>query len=244
MSVADNNETLYTWLHYYGACTEALRWVRRTGLGLNGCWAICNRGDWMLWLLDQCVEAPRSALQLAAVEIAEHGARHLPTDAATQQTVERVLHVATHWAAGIVSSETTGYPVQQARKEVDALYWTLARRHDELPERNQVGRWRFSAQLAFAEALECVVNVPDFSDKREIKRLSRVVECYDSGLRMKLRERIARKHARVASTHVSPTVRQSEGVSYAAHYYVARALQVHTAHCTINELNPRMRRSR
>ena len=68
-------------LRRLGACEEAVAWAQNyTSLGLA--WKACERGDWMLWLLDRFSESQEQHQQivLAACQCARLSLRFVPPD--------------------------------------------------------------------------------------------------------------------------------------------------------------------
>lgn len=100
-------------LEKLGACREAIEWVdERT---LDEAWAVCERGDWMLWLLGWLAdtEEKRKPLVLAACDCAELALKYVP---AGELRPAEALRVARAWALG------DGVALDDVRRAAYATY--------------------------------------------------------------------------------------------------------------------------
>ena len=83
-----------------GACPEAITWARGYP-DLAAAWAVCERGDWMLWLAGKLSGPPdnpsRKRLVLAACECARLVLVHVP---AGEDRPRIAIETAERWARG------------------------------------------------------------------------------------------------------------------------------------------------
>ncbi len=87
-----------TWLKGKHACKAGPTWVRATPGEPKKLWAVCPRGDWMLWLAWKA-RVERRLLVRAACACARGALVHVP---ASDKRPRRALEAAEAWARGEV----------------------------------------------------------------------------------------------------------------------------------------------
>ena len=109
------------YLRSLGACAEAIRYAQNYP-SLQTAWDVCERGDWMLWLLGkQITSAPwsevRKPLLTTALDCADTVAELRPMSVAAG--IAKTITVLRGWIAG----EMSEVKARQARWQLRSMYY-------------------------------------------------------------------------------------------------------------------------
>ena len=103
------------------ACKEAVAWASQYP-SLSEAWAVCERGDWMLWLIARTLgNESRSTLVLAACECARLALPYVPEN---EQRPLIAIETTEKWARG-----GDGITLDQVRSVADAAYAAVYAAH-------------------------------------------------------------------------------------------------------------------
>ena len=90
-----------SYLKELNACSEAIEWSKQFKTSQEA-WNNCERGDWMLWLLDKQAGKPesknRKKLVLAACRCARLSLKHIPKN---EKRPLKAIQAAEKWAKGV-----------------------------------------------------------------------------------------------------------------------------------------------
>ena len=110
-------------LRDHDACKAALDWLAAGQFpSLEAAWQVCQRGDWMLWLLYETNALDDATWRHLAVDFAEQ-VRHLMAD---ERSVN-ALDVARRYADGQATREELAAARAAARAAAGAAAWAAAR---------------------------------------------------------------------------------------------------------------------
>lgn len=99
-------------LEELNACDEAIEWLSEFAGSPEEAWLQCERGDWMLWLLDE-LQADRKKLVWTACQCARPALQFIPSN---ESRPKQAIKVAEAWTKG----EATLEEVQVAVEAVEA----------------------------------------------------------------------------------------------------------------------------
>ena len=110
-----------TYLKKLNACGNAVEWAGQFPT-LQRAWDVCERGDWMLWLLGKQSGPPKSKsrkkLVLAACKCARLALKYIPKD---EKRPLKAIQVAEKWSRG-----DTSISLQDIRNAAAAAYAAAA----------------------------------------------------------------------------------------------------------------------